>query len=395
MSEEYSNFTSIRRGYSIPANCSYKEQVKNDTSEVLVEDSSGNKVAKLMYKNGVLNGKCLFYENGQLKEEVIYVDDFAEGYSFIYKEGRETEGYVYSHGVVIGRIKHQKLFWEEYDIKTDQLRRVFMLDENMLIDGMCFIYNEDKIRSVLLYDHGYMKKCVKAFEEQKMREFEDQKVIYEGAYEDSRENMYCRQGFGIEYSNDRVVYEGEWKQNKPHGEGVYYLEDTIIKGCWNSGLFNMKDGCKWFDYERRAFIWLVENTHDLSQISDSVHLVFDPKCPFHYLTSKLEISAFPQLKQLILKAKALQNLSHISIHDNAVLECIQFESESYLSPISSDLELYSILFMNSSFSDLPQLQELIIGEKSCNSVERFVLSSNRMIWWLSRFPPTDYVNNKK
>ena len=54
--------------------------------------------------------------------------------------------------------------------------------------------------------------------------------IYEG---DFRNGNKC--GFGKLSWNDNKYYEGYWVNNKPHGEGTYYLNGKVLKGVFRYG----------------------------------------------------------------------------------------------------------------------------------------------------------------
>ena len=62
----------IRKGFTLPEGSTWDKKTYNGMIEgkTTVRNKNAVVTEKLNYKNGNLNGKCLFYKNGCLKEKV-------------------------------------------------------------------------------------------------------------------------------------------------------------------------------------------------------------------------------------------------------------------------------------------------------------------------------------
>jgi len=46
----------------------------------------------------------------------------------------------------------------------------------------------------------------------------------------------CDNGIGSGFTEDNKIYEGEWKNGLPHGEGKLYVSrGEVIEGVWEKG----------------------------------------------------------------------------------------------------------------------------------------------------------------
>lgn len=46
----------------------------------------------------------------------------------------------------------------------------------------------------------------------------------------------CDNGFGSGFTDDNKIYEGEWKNGLPHGQGILYVsKGKVIAGIWEKG----------------------------------------------------------------------------------------------------------------------------------------------------------------
>lgn len=96
----------------------------------------------------------------------------------------------------------------------------------------------------------------------------DEKIIYCGYFLEGKRN-----GFGVLFNNfdgDEFfkVYNGNWKNGKPHGEGIVYYPNgsTFLKGTWNRGkctgsclIFNQQNDLvyngSWDEYHGQAIFY--------------------------------------------------------------------------------------------------------------------------------------------
>ena len=46
----------------------------------------------------------------------------------------------------------------------------------------------------------------------------------------------CDNGFGTGFTEDNLIYEGEWKDGVPDGKGTLYLsKGKVVTGIWEKG----------------------------------------------------------------------------------------------------------------------------------------------------------------
>ena len=76
-------------------------------------------------------------------------------------------------------------------------------------------------------------------------------IIYCGGYKVKENDVYVRDDIGKEYCNNRIVFEGEWKDGIPDGYGKMYIDnDTCIEGIWNNGICSYSE--KEYDYKNKT-----------------------------------------------------------------------------------------------------------------------------------------------
>jgi hypothetical protein len=46
----------------------------------------------------------------------------------------------------------------------------------------------------------------------------------------------CDNGVGSGFTDDNKIYEGEWKDGLPHGQGILYVSrGKVVEGIWEKG----------------------------------------------------------------------------------------------------------------------------------------------------------------
>lgn len=68
-------------------------------------------------------------------------------------------------------------------------------------------------------------------------------VIYSGGYKVENNVSIIHEGYGKEYRNENLYYEGNWKNNVPNGAGKLFNEDGSVKieGNWSKGIISLTD----------------------------------------------------------------------------------------------------------------------------------------------------------
>lgn len=211
-------------GFVVPNESSWDVALVDGMKEGIgeVKDKYGLISAVLSYHNDKLNGICKFYDTGTLIKMISYVDDVAEGWACDFENHEEVRWYIYAKGVKKSTLKKcdtMKDYWEERDINTNQLISICKYDENHLVDGKGYLFENGQISKIIWFDHGKQKDVMKVFKKDQMTEYEDTgKKVYEGGFKDDILDYYPREGQGMEFAGNEVVaYKGEWKKNKRNG----------------------------------------------------------------------------------------------------------------------------------------------------------------------------------
>ena len=78
-------------GFTLPCGYNWNPTIvigkKEGKVEVFTEE--GMLFAELFYHEGKLEGECSFFEEGSIKEKVMYKNDVLNGWSRFYKNGKE------------------------------------------------------------------------------------------------------------------------------------------------------------------------------------------------------------------------------------------------------------------------------------------------------------------
>ena len=125
--------------------------------------------------------------------------------------------------------------WEEEDIKLDNRVKINtyilkMDEEQYLYEHMGGIEIVEmrmttKFNKLFIFDKTGFKR-------------------YWGGFRLTDEGLVYRDGFGRDYREGKLHYEGSWKDDIPNGEGKLYNEDGTVRydGIWNKGFILRKNG---------------------------------------------------------------------------------------------------------------------------------------------------------
>lgn len=241
---------------------------------VIVKDEDGHVFRVLQFKNDLLNGLCEFYSRGRLIEKRMFLNDKEEGWSCEITRGRETRWFLYSSGVRIAELKKcddMVDYWKAIDLSVNTVLSICKYDSNHKPTDKGYIYVNNWINRVVLYENGIESVLLKTFDEKRMVEFDNNgNQVYKGGYADSIVNDYPRDGDGIQYDKGKIVYEGssvkgkregegcsykddviycegEWKEGKPDGEGWLSVNNEVYEGKWVKGVYSLGMN-HWYDY---------------------------------------------------------------------------------------------------------------------------------------------------
>ena len=244
--------------------------------QVLMFNDKRIKVASMTIKNGRREGLVVEYDAyGSLVSEIHYLHDKKEGVGKSYENGVVKEIFCCKDDKkVIIYEKMDSVYTKELDANTSQLIAISKLDEDYKRNGMCFFYENEKISKIQKFENGEMSQDIAYFEGPTMHQLDESgNEIYRGGYLDSFESQYLRDGKGEEFDinhsliyfgdfkdnhreghgmffvNGRKQYEGNWENDYPSNEGIFFNEkgEAQYSGQWECGYFHIEKG-KWIDY---------------------------------------------------------------------------------------------------------------------------------------------------
>ena len=139
-------------------------------------------------------------------------------------------------------------YWKELD-KDGNLIRICQIDDSGNYDGMCYIYNCNKIRRVSKWENGKEVKVLKQFNGDIMTEYRNGRCIYKGGYENSVKLCFPRNGKGEEFDKDGItkIFQGHYKNGKRHGAGAKYKK----------GIANNNE--EWIIGHNAAGVWCIQS----------------------------------------------------------------------------------------------------------------------------------------
>ena len=188
-----------------PEGCTSNLKFVNGRKEGKCEvyNSNSTLYAILMYHNDRLYGICEFYDNGNLKEKISYVNDIEEGQGCDVENDKENKWYFYRNGEKYSElVELENGMREERLLKSGEVVSICSYNENHEKNGIGYLFNNNHISTVVEFEDNTMKRTIKQFEGKEMSIFDDNgKIVYQGEYLDSMDNDYPREGKGKEYKD--------------------------------------------------------------------------------------------------------------------------------------------------------------------------------------------------
>lgn len=232
-----------KNSFIIPDGYSDEGKIENGLreGEHTIQDENGFRYALLEYRKDKLNGTCSFYDKGRLRKRATYVNDVINGWECHFEKGKEVICYLYENGKKIRELTkcdELKGYWREVEYANPS-QSIICQCKNHEKNGYGYIFDGKSIVEKVWYGKG-CKKTIKVFNGKKMIEYCDNPnnndEIYCGEYEDSLTKDYPRNGNGHEKQNGKIIYWGEWKNNKRNGEGCSYENGLVVyEGNWKDG----------------------------------------------------------------------------------------------------------------------------------------------------------------
>ena len=227
----------------------------------MFNNEKGKKICECVYENGIRNGWIREYKDNK----IIYTGICQNGEKV--SELRSYNG-------------KSDFFEEIQKNKRISIRKY----NNDFLGGICYCYENDKVKHVYKFQCGEKNKVMYEFDNSKMIEYDsNEMIVYIGEYEGDIENGYKRKGKGEgyvykngkiyeidhmdngnktgyeildgnimkQYENNQLKYEGGWymkeREVSYNGEGfVYSSSSEYYKAVFDKGrevrrLMNVKD----------------------------------------------------------------------------------------------------------------------------------------------------------
>ena len=311
----------------------------------------------LQYENDKLNGICEFYDVGTLVEKRTFVNDIAEGWAWRIKDDDEEECLIYydngHKSARLERCNDMDNYWKAIDIESNDIVSVCSYDENHNPIGKGYIFENGKIKRVVMFENGKEKEVLKSFNQDEMIVFENGSIVYKGCFSDDLSKDYPREGKGKEYcgklllylggwKNDKregqgktlkdgfAEYEGEWKDGLPNGFGLLKRDGKSYKDNWDMGKLRLNDD-EMYDYACGQIVTVIENEDQLRELLKNEDkkrnvkgLVIGEGCG-NEMKDDLELCGFENLESIVVKKDTLKNLNSLKISDNPLLKSIEIE----------------------------------------------------------------------
>lgn len=193
------------------------------------------------YKKGLRSGKgSEYYDNGNLMFRGQFVNGLRQWKGRMYSptgtflgERMFDKGVRQENYIPFSFIPH---CWEEMNIEKNETM-VCQLDQFGKRIGTGYLFIGDQISRISEWNHGTESSVKKDFYENKMIEYKNGIIVYEGEFHNSPPT-YAREGDGIEYYSDGISarYRGRFWKGKYHGLGFwYYKNKPIYKKSWIRG----------------------------------------------------------------------------------------------------------------------------------------------------------------
>lgn len=357
-----------RKGFIIPEGYSWNANMNNGKKKegrITVKDQYGCLSHVLQFTNDKLNGICEFYVLGSLVEKRTFVNDIEEGWGCEVDHKKEVRWYFYSNGIrktILNKYDKMDNYWEAIDLSNNQLISICQYDENHKAHGKGYIFEDNEIKKIVLFENGEEKNLLKSFKGNEMIEYgNDGEIVYKGGYVNDICKDYVREGEGKEFDNGVLIYggkwmndnregegkslkdgiceyEGCWKEGLPNGFGVLERNDELYEGDWIMGKLKLKSNeDEWYDYksgkiEKRVNKMISNKNELLGLLNDEdikrnvKELVICEGC-CNDMRNDLILSGFVNLERIVFKRYSLQNLNSLKIIDNIALKIIDIEDE--------------------------------------------------------------------
>ena len=238
--------SSNERDDAVPEDCILNVKYTDGKKQgpATIKTKKGIMYAKLNYQDDKLNGYCIFNDlYGKKRFEGYYENGVKDGWGCEYDNNRKCvfTGF-YRDGkryCKLTPVPGKDNFYHE--IIDGKRIAICQYTKTYRRHGICYLFNDTQVSRVSLFEQGLEMRVLKEFEGPIMKEYNaNNRVIYEGEFQNHLLKDYPRSGQGEEYSsNGNLIYHGNWRDNKRNGFGDSYNNGYLYySGYWKNGVVN-------------------------------------------------------------------------------------------------------------------------------------------------------------
>ena len=191
----------------------------------VLENEQGFIVLECSIHDNVVDGRVVHYTpQGVLLETGCLVNGKRDGSFFVFDEQRNIAEIRRFKNDEFVSVLHQcsslKDYWEERSKATNEVMCVAKYTPDFSsMDGLCYMYEEGRVKRGELYSEGRMVRMMTEFDEKVRTEYGDKgEKCFVGEYKNDMESGFCREGKGCVLKGGKVVevnvYENGKKKRK-------------------------------------------------------------------------------------------------------------------------------------------------------------------------------------
>lgn len=205
-------------------------------------------------------------------------------------------------------------------------------------EGYGVVYNQNEKEMYGLFDKNDIVHICKTFAKDEMTEYNDYNATtYVGHYIDQMDLKYPREGEGKEFELQKLVYEGNYQNNERNGYGVSYYENGIVsfKGMWkNNKEFEgsslpetaiIQDVCNQGEYQLSTASFMTMEMY--SPIITTISIA-DSSCNEESFC-ELVITDLPNLISILIGKQCCSHVRFFSVTNLPNLESLRIERDSF------------------------------------------------------------------
>ena len=274
--------------------------------------------------------KCQFMNNVLHGWGMIYDDGVALLEGFWVDGVFQTQKYV--------RCSEKEIVLEERDNDGMLVYRGGFESVSYLRQGFGSFYENGKLSRFGLFADNKMVNLIKSFDGDIMQEYDESGVrVYEGHFRDDLTLRYPREGHGCEFINESLAYEGGFKNNLRHGYGTSYYSNGIasFKGIWNYGEagegrhINRNGFIEDVDFDGR-FEFCVRNAPHLEMLNETITaFTISDSCCNEETFDNFSLHDMPNLQEVTIGNNSCMNVRCFTVVQLPQLERLQIGKDSF------------------------------------------------------------------